>query len=106
MTEHSDQQDWGAKQRLNEAHEQREAHAILYSRRHLLAPLLGAGMLSLTGATFAQEAVPAPDPAGQSIRVHSGQKVAFLGASINEYGWSHPNGYIKLVVNCLDKGKN
>ena len=36
------------------------------------------------------------------IKIASGQKIAFLGDSITQFGWQHPGGYVKLVVACLD----
>ena len=36
------------------------------------------------------------------IKIASGQKIAFLGDSITQYGWQHPGGYVKLVLACLD----
>lgn len=33
--------------------------------------------------------------------VKSGQSVAFLGASITEFGWNSPTGYVKLAFNNL-----
>lgn len=35
------------------------------------------------------------------IIIRPGQKVAFLGASITEFGWNQPGGYLRLVVECL-----
>jgi lysophospholipase L1-like esterase len=32
------------------------------------------------------------------IAVKSGEKIAFLGDSITQSGWSHPHGYVKLVI--------
>lgn len=32
------------------------------------------------------------------ILVKTGEKIAFLGDSITESGWSSPNGYVKLVI--------
>ena len=51
---------------------------------------------------------PAEAPAASStsathggILVKSGQKVAFMGDSITAFGWSHPYGYVNLVVRGL-----
>jgi len=41
--------------------------------------------------------------ADDAIRVKTGQKVAFLGDSITANGWGTPGGYVKLVVDGLDK---
>jgi len=38
------------------------------------------------------------DNLNPGILIKPGQKVAFLGASISQYGWQHPTGYIRLVV--------
>jgi len=35
------------------------------------------------------------------IAVKDGQKIAFLGDSITEYGWNNPTGYVKLTVSGL-----
>jgi len=41
--------------------------------------------------------------AGQAqIKVQSGQKVAFLGDSITQFGWDRPGGYVHLVVEGLE----
>lgn len=37
-----------------------------------------------------------------AIKVQSGQKVAFLGDSITQFGWERPGGYVRLVVAGLD----
>jgi lysophospholipase L1-like esterase len=37
-------------------------------------------------------------PASAEIAVKSGEKVAFLGDSITQGGWSNPAGYVRLVV--------
>ncbi len=36
------------------------------------------------------------------IAIHSGQKLAFLGDSITQFGWEHASGYLHLVVNGLE----
>ncbi|XHR30021.1 MAG: SGNH/GDSL hydrolase family protein [Chthoniobacteraceae bacterium] len=36
------------------------------------------------------------------IQVQSGQKVAFLGDSITQFGWSNPEGYVHLVTDALE----
>jgi len=35
------------------------------------------------------------------VLVKSGQKVAFLGDSITQFGWQHPDGYVNLVIRGL-----
>jgi len=54
-------------------------------------------------SVFAEGAPPAKKSAGHEggVLVHSGQKVSFLGASISEFGWNQPTGYLKLFVACL-----
>jgi len=52
-----------------------------------------AGALSMMSTASAASA--------QGILVKPGQKVAFLGASITDFGWHNPKGYIRLVVNSL-----
>jgi len=39
-----------------------------------------------------------PLAASAEIAVKSGEKVAFLGDSITQGGWSNPKGYVKLIV--------
>jgi lysophospholipase L1-like esterase len=53
--------------------------------------------------TPAPAASPASAPAasGNGILVKSGQKVAFMGDSITQFGWTHPDGYVNLVVSGL-----
>jgi lysophospholipase L1-like esterase len=41
--------------------------------------------------------------ADKSILVQNGQKVAFMGDSITANGWGMPGGYVKLIVDALDK---
>jgi len=38
------------------------------------------------------------------IKVQSGQKVAFLGDSITQFGWDRAGGYVHLVTDCLESG--
>ena len=71
------------------------------SKRRLLATIIAGGVVSMTGGIFteetrAEDALPEHGPI-----IHSGQKVAFLGASISEFGWTHPGGYIKLFVDTV-----
>jgi lysophospholipase L1-like esterase len=61
-----------------------------------IAAFLAAGIAGLMTAAFAD----GPTSNG-GIIVKPGQKVAFLGASISEFGWRHPGGYIKLTVDAL-----
>jgi lysophospholipase L1-like esterase len=44
----------------------------------------------------------APAFASAEIAVKSGEKIAFLGDSITQGGWSNPAGYVKLVIAGLD----
>jgi len=53
--------------------------------------LLAAVSLFLCGAASARA----------ELLVKSGQKVAFLGDSITQFGWQQPGGYVKLVVSGL-----
>ena len=55
-------------------------------------------------SAFADETAEKEDPAthqGPGIIVRSGEKIAFLGASITEFGWTHPRGYLQLFVQSL-----
>jgi len=63
----------------------------------LLAAVL-AGISTVVGPAFADAG---SGRAAQGIIVKPGQKVAFLGASITDFGWANPKGYIRLTVNCL-----
>lgn len=36
------------------------------------------------------------------LKIQSGQKLAFLGDSITQYGWERPGGYVRLVVAGLE----
>ena len=36
------------------------------------------------------------------IKVQSGQKVAFMGDSITQFGWDRPGGYVHLVADALE----
>ncbi len=36
------------------------------------------------------------------IKVQTGEKVAFLGDSITQFGWSRPGGYVHLVADALE----
>lgn len=44
----------------------------------------------------------APALASAEIAVKNGEKVAFLGDSITQGGWSNPAGYVKLVIAGLE----
>lgn len=44
----------------------------------------------------------APALANAEIAVKSGEKIAFLGDSITQGGWSNPAGYVKLVIAGLE----
>lgn len=44
----------------------------------------------------------APAFTAAEITVKSGEKIAFLGDSITQGGWSNPAGYVKLVIAGLD----
>lgn len=44
----------------------------------------------------------APAFTAAEINVKSGEKIAFLGDSITQGGWSNPAGYVKLVIAGLD----
>lgn len=44
----------------------------------------------------------APALASAEIAVKSGEKIAFLGDSITQGGWSNPAGYVKLVIAGLE----
>lgn len=44
----------------------------------------------------------APALACADIAVKSGEKIAFLGDSITQVGWSNPAGYVKLVIAGLE----
>lgn len=35
---------------------------------------------------------------GQAIPLQNGDKIAFLGDSITNFGWSHPDGYVRLIM--------
>lgn len=41
--------------------------------------------------------------ADDGILIKNGQKIAFLGDSITAGGWSSPGGYVRLIVNGLEK---
>jgi lysophospholipase L1-like esterase len=49
--------------------------------------------------TTTTNSAPAP---GSGILVKSGQKIAFMGDSITQFGWQHPDGYVNLVVRGLE----
>jgi len=51
------------------------------------------------------QAAPAPaaSPAELKAGPQAGQKVAFLGDSITQYGWSNQTGYVHLVVMEMEK---
>jgi len=73
------------------------------SKRRLLAAMVGAGVSVMAGTAFMDktraEGAPADQEHGPLLK--SGHKVAFLGASISEFGWTHPGGYIKLFVDAV-----
>jgi lysophospholipase L1-like esterase len=54
----------------------------------------------LLGLTFAF--APLSNTASAEILVKSGDKVAFLGDSITQGGWSNPVGYVRLVMAGLE----
>lgn len=49
-------------------------------------------------AVLVSAAIGAPFCARSEIAVKSGEKIAFLGDSITQGGWSNPAGYVKLVI--------
>lgn len=53
--------------------------------------------LPVLAATFI-----APALANAEIAVKSGEKIAFLGDSITQGGWSNPAGYVRLVIAGLE----
>lgn len=63
------------------------------------------GALVLSNTSFAADAIHKNTDGAvvstQGIIVKSGEKFAFLGASISEFGWSHPTGYIQLTIKTL-----
>ncbi|MBL9146578.1 MAG: hypothetical protein JNM99_23050 [Verrucomicrobiaceae bacterium] len=54
-------------------------------------------LLSVLAATLL-----APALANAEIAVKSGEKIAFLGDSITQGGWSNPAGYVRLVIAGLE----
>lgn len=54
-------------------------------------------LLPVLAATFI-----APALASAEIALKSGEKIAFLGDSITQGGWSNPAGYVKLVIAGLE----
>lgn len=68
---------------------------------HCVVPAaIAAGLVILSVAANADGAA-APAPSASGIIVKPGQKLAFLGASISQFGWTHPGGYIRLTVDAL-----
>ena len=53
----------------------------------------------LTGAAFA---LATTLPATADIAIKDGQKLAFMGDSITQGGWSNPGGYVRLVLAGLE----
>jgi lysophospholipase L1-like esterase len=53
----------------------------------------------LLTAIFASHALAADAPA---VAVENGQKIAFLGDSITQFGAASPSGYVRLVISGLD----
>jgi len=43
-----------------------------------------------------------PAQAAEEIKIKSGQKIAFLGDSITQYGWSNAAGYVHIVEEALE----
>ena len=66
----------------------------------LLAPTMNTRALRFL-PIFAATLI-APAFASAEIAVKSGEKIAFLGDSITQGGWSNPAGYVKLVIAGLD----
>lgn len=66
----------------------------------LLAPTMNTRPLRLLPILAATLITPAF--ASAEIAVKSGEKIAFLGDSITQGGWSNPAGYVKLVIAGLD----
>jgi lysophospholipase L1-like esterase len=66
----------------------------------LLAPTMNTRPLRLLPILAAT--LIAPAFASAEIAVKSGEKIAFLGDSITQGGWSNPAGYVKLVIAGLD----
>lgn len=66
----------------------------------LLAPTMTTRLLRLLPILAAT--LIAPAFASAEIAVKSGEKIAFLGDSITQGGWSNPAGYVKLVIAGLD----
>lgn len=66
----------------------------------LLAPTMNTRPLRLLPILAAT--IIAPAFASAEIAVKSGEKIAFLGDSITQQGWSNPAGYVKLVIAGLD----
>lgn len=56
--------------------------------KYLLLPaILSAGLICSSEAQTAGD-----------IKVHNGEKIAFLGDSITQFGWERAGGYVKLVI--------
>ena len=51
-----------------------------------------------TFAVLACLATAALNPAQAEIAIQDGQKLAFMGDSITQGGWSNPGGYVRLVL--------
>ena len=63
---------------------------VVYQR---FLPILAAAVAAAIGS---------PSSAIAEIAVKSGDKIAFLGDSITQGGWSNPAGYVKLVIAGLE----
>jgi lysophospholipase L1-like esterase len=71
---------------------------MIVSRLYLLGALVGGATFS--GTAFSQQ-THSQVVCGSKIMLRSGQSLAFLGASISEFGWNSPTGYIKLAIDNL-----
>ncbi len=77
-------------------------HSSLHSTMiHIQHAISGAllGVLLMGSVAFAQPSTPTKVPT--KISIQSGERVAFLGASITEFGWNDAEGYVRLVFNNL-----
>jgi lysophospholipase L1-like esterase len=70
---------------------------LLSTLRRSLKPLCSLAL----GAGLFFGLLHAPDAAAQ-IKVEPGQKVAFLGDSITQFGWDRPGGYVHIVADALE----
>jgi len=69
-------------------------------QRRFSAAVVAVGMLGLGAGAAA--AAPSSAPASGTV-LHSAERLAFLGASITEFGWNHPTGYVRLAVGALQQ---